>query len=40
MNLKEIRDDKGRLLAQAEYKDGKLDGKNKVWNSNGQLIEE
>jgi antitoxin component YwqK of YwqJK toxin-antitoxin module len=38
--IKEIRDEAGRLHAQAEYGDGKLDGINRIWNLDGQLIEQ
>lgn len=38
--VKEIRDDQGRLLAQAEYRGGKLDGISRTWNSDSLLIEE
>jgi antitoxin component YwqK of YwqJK toxin-antitoxin module len=37
---KSIRDSQGRLLAQAEFDNGKLDGTSKVWNAEGVLVEE
>ena len=36
--LREIRDSDGRVTAQAEYLDGKLDGQSKVWSKDGTLI--
>jgi antitoxin component YwqK of YwqJK toxin-antitoxin module len=38
-DIREIRTAAGKLLASAEYRDGLLNGTNKVWNEQGVLVE-
>ena len=40
VEIREIHDDKGRRIGEAEYADGEPHGKSRVWTPEGILIQE